>query len=63
MKPTDAEIDDAIEAWHASEGPAGQLHEWLGWTLDEYWNWVKSPDQIPDKPLKYSDTTAQGRAV
>ena len=33
-------IDDAIDAWHEGEGNGMQLHEWLGWTWEEYSDYV-----------------------
>jgi hypothetical protein len=35
-------IDDAIEAWHSSDSTL-ELHEYLGFTWDEYGEWVAAP--------------------
>jgi hypothetical protein len=38
-------IDDAIDAWHESGGGGVALHEFLGWTRDEYRAWVEQRDR------------------
>lgn len=40
--PTTAEnIDDRIDAWHDSpKAETRELHEYLGWTWEEYKAWV-----------------------
>jgi hypothetical protein len=43
-KPED--IDDFVERWHASGGPAN-LATRLGMTSGEYARWVAHPDQLP----------------
>lgn len=35
------EIDDAIERWHEGSGMDVPLHEYLGWTWDEYRAWLQ----------------------
>lgn len=50
MTPTDDEIDDAIDEWN--ERGIGPLHEWLGWSIEEFNLWVADPDAIPQRPLK-----------
>jgi hypothetical protein len=37
------EIDDFVDAWHEGEG-AGELHEFLGMTNEEYSLWIANPD-------------------
>lgn len=40
------EIDDYIDRWHAT--PEGvPLHEYLGFSRDEYGLWLRSPDSLP----------------
>jgi hypothetical protein len=39
------EIEDFVEAWHASESSL-DIHEYLGMTFDEYSLWVSDPDAI-----------------
>jgi hypothetical protein len=41
MKLTEEEIDDLITLWHATKSEL-RLHEFLGWTWDEYTDWVES---------------------
>lgn len=36
-------LDDDIDAWHEAETFVPALHEWLGFTWDEYVRWVQSP--------------------
>lgn len=39
---TDEEIDDKIEEWHqTSSYKELSLHEFLGWTWQQYKNWVE----------------------
>ncbi len=56
--PTDDELNDRIDAWHAASGisrempmDARPLHEALGWTAEEYARWVADPAAVPDRPL------------
>lgn len=38
---TEEEIEDKIEDWHFHGAGEGQdLHEFLGWTLEEYQQWA-----------------------
>lgn len=40
------ELDDLIDAWH--DGGGGQaLHEYLGWTWEEYARWLRNPADLP----------------
>lgn len=38
---TEAELDEAIERWHAGDGARLELHEYLGWTWEQYINWIQ----------------------
>lgn len=38
-------IDDEIDAWHDVKTPLG-LHEWLGFTQDEYALYVEQPHLV-----------------
>lgn len=39
------EVDDFVDRWH--EEPGGQsLHDYLGFTRDEYAAWVQNPDIV-----------------
>jgi hypothetical protein len=60
--PNAEDIDDAIEAWHEGAGSGLHLHEYLGWTWDEYVDWVRDADVIPQRPLA-SGTEAQRAAA
>lgn len=42
---TDDEIDAAIERWHSGHGMGQQLHEYLGWTWEEYGHWVETNEK------------------
>ena len=42
---TDEEIDDAIERWHGGQGMGQELHEYLGWTWEEYGRWVETGEK------------------
>jgi hypothetical protein len=45
---TDIEIDDLVDEWHRS--PDGQeLHDYLGWTEEEYSAWVEDPQKVPGR--------------
>ena len=39
-------IDDYVDAWHDSDDEDVQLHEYLGFTLDEYKLWVEQPSAL-----------------
>lgn len=45
---TEIEIDNLIDAWHAS-GSTKSLYEFLGWTREEYWAWVRNPNCVPKR--------------
>lgn len=55
--PAEDEISDAIQAWHDS-GTDLELHDWLGWTADEYAGWVRD-DGIPARPLRAALSSPQ----
>ena len=38
-----SQVDDWVERWH-SQPTQAELHEYLGLSLAEYGQWVKSPD-------------------
>lgn len=57
-RPTARAIDDAIDKWHSARSEEWQarrtppsLHEWLGWTWEEYQAWVGNPLAVPPRPL------------
>lgn len=39
------EIDDFVERWHGGDG-TGELHEFLGMSLEEYTLWLRDPDAL-----------------
>lgn len=41
-------LDRLIEAWHIS-GTHVQLHDYLGWTADEYARWVETNVMPPER--------------
>lgn len=43
-------IDDRVDEWHEDEGNAKPLHAYLGWTRDEYKDWVESGELPPERP-------------
>jgi hypothetical protein len=50
---TEAEINARVTEWHMSDGPTCPLHEYLGWTAQEYARWVESsqiPGALPETP-------------
>jgi hypothetical protein len=47
---TPEQIDDAVDAWHEGAGLGMELHEYLGWTEEEYSAWVSDPKKI--RPLR-----------
>jgi len=59
MPMTDDEIDDKIAEWHQGDSP-GTLHEYLGWTREEYAHWVKT-GEVPK--MKTETTTDPERAL
>lgn len=47
--PREKEINDKIDLWHFNlEGQGQELHEFLGWTWEEYVEWVET-GVIPDE--------------
>jgi hypothetical protein len=38
---TDQEIDGMIAEWHDGAGQGLDLHEYLGWTREQYKTWVR----------------------
>ncbi|MBM3333393.1 Lar family restriction alleviation protein [Candidatus Sumerlaeota bacterium] len=46
----EAMVEAAIEAWHGRDLP---LHEWLGWSWDEYAVWVAN-GTIPRPPKPFA---------
>lgn len=45
-KLTNENIDDFIEKWHESSEEI-ELHDFLGWTKEQYAHWVKT-DELPN---------------
>jgi len=39
---TPEELEARIDAWHNGDGEGQELHEYLGWTWEQYKNWVKT---------------------
>ena len=38
-------IDDWVDRWHADKAPEGmKLHEYLGFTWEEYGEWMRDPE-------------------
>lgn len=42
---TEEEIDDLIDYWHTVDDGEAPLHEFLGWTWEEYKLWVETGTQ------------------
>ncbi len=40
MKTREENIDDLIDDWHGSPDDGVPLHEYLGWTWEQYAHWV-----------------------
>lgn len=39
---TEDEINDAVDAWHSGGAETGEhLHEYLGWTWEQYSAWAE----------------------
>lgn len=38
-------IDDLIDAWHDGAGEGQELHEYLGWTCEQYARWVETSER------------------
>lgn len=49
--PTEAQVDDAVSAWHNGAGGGLELHQYLGWSWEEYSRWVSDASAIPARPL------------
>jgi hypothetical protein len=47
LKVTKENIDDLIEEWHKSPSNIA-LHDYLGWTIEEYFHWAKT-NEMPNK--------------
>lgn len=47
----DSKIDDAIDRWHAApeDECEGSLHDYLGWTWEEYAAYVESRELPPQR--------------
>ncbi|WP_157186566.1 hypothetical protein [Nocardia jiangxiensis] len=46
---TDDEIDDRVDEWHNGAGLGMDLHEYLGWTWEQYQEWLEGrPKPITD---------------
>jgi hypothetical protein len=48
---TGDELDDKIQEWHEGAGQGEELHEYLGFTLEEYQEWFKTgmvPKRVRD---------------
>lgn len=39
----ECEVADRIDAWH--NGGSGELHEYLGWTWEQYAHWVQTNER------------------
>lgn len=44
---TSDELDARIDAWHNGDGEGQELHEHLGWTWEQYKQWVETR-RMPD---------------
>lgn len=42
----EVDIDDEIDAWHASANKNVLLHDWLGLSYDEFVTFVRYPNSI-----------------
>jgi hypothetical protein len=43
MRMTEKQVDDLIDLWHKGGGGTGkELFEFLGWTREEYFEWVNT---------------------
>jgi hypothetical protein len=48
--PTTPEnIDDRIDAWHDGGGRNLELHEYLGWTREQYKAWLERSEYPTEK--------------
>lgn len=39
-------VDDDVSAWHRAKGAGCALHEWLGFSREEYSLFVEQPDSL-----------------
>lgn len=49
--PASLDVEDAISEWHLGAGPGVELHAFLGWTWEEYVEWARCAQNIPQRPL------------
>jgi len=56
VPPIIAEINNAIAAWHDGAGGDKSLHDFLGWSFEEYAAWVSDEHAIPDRALACTST-------
>lgn len=45
---TEDDIDDHIEFWHDSSEDLGDLHEYLGFTYEQYCKWVIGKESLDE---------------
>ena len=45
---TEQELDDLIMYWHDVDDTERPLHEFLGWTWDEYKHWAET-NEMPSE--------------
>jgi hypothetical protein len=56
------QIDELVDSWHNMDSRHPlytiKLHEWLGWTWEEFGAWLADPTDIPDgsTPLPWRRT-------
>lgn len=58
--PYELAVYAAIERWHMGDGEEMELHEYLGWTWDEYSLWVEQGVLPPEEPTIQPEWIAQG---
>ena len=39
---TSDHLDDRIDAWHNGDGESKSLHEYLGWSWEQYKHWAET---------------------
>lgn len=44
---TSEELNDLIDAWHDRPDTGQELHEYLGWTWEQYATWVETDTMPP----------------
>jgi hypothetical protein len=49
---TNSELEDLIEKWHTSHDVACSLYSYLGWTREEYENWLETNRQPGELTLR-----------